>query len=155
MAFTFVFLTDQFYEDYLSCAEIKQKRDRPHVRMLIRAEGLDFAIPMRSHIRHPNAYITNAKDSCGIDYSKAVVITDHARYIDTVKQPHIRQDEFDALRGKEYIVEQGMIRYLKQYRKALTKPDVPRNAMILKYSTLQYFHQYILKGSSDQSASGK
>ena len=48
-----------------------------------------------------------------------------------------------------------MIRYLKQYRKALTKPDVPRNAMILKYSTLQYFHPYILKDAPDQSASGK
>ena len=145
MSFSFIFLTDSFYEDFKGCPEIEQKRDRPHVRLLVHVENLDFAIPMRSHIKHPNAFITDKENGCGIDYSKAVLITDPEKYIDCANRPRIRQNEFDALRGKEYLVEQGMLRYLKQYRKAFARPDIPRNAMLLKYSTLQYFNSYILK----------
>ena len=105
MAFQFVFLNRQFYSDYADCSEIEQKPERPHVRILVRVENIDFAIPMRSHIRHPNAFITDPVNHCGLDYSKAVVMTDPAKYIDTTAVPHIRPNEFEALRGKEYIVE--------------------------------------------------
>lgn len=76
--------------------------------------------------------------------AKAIVITDAQRYVETERQPRIRQNEFDALRGKEYILEQGMRKYLKAYIKALENPEIPRNATLLKYSTLQYFQEYIL-----------
>ena len=144
MSVKFLFLTKQFYSDFISCPEIEQKPDRPHVRILVRVENIDFAVPMRSHINHPNAYLTDKVNKCGVDYSKAIVITDAQRYVETARQPRIRQNEFDALRGKEYILEQGMRKYLKAYVKALEKPEIPRNAMLLKYSTLQYFHEYIL-----------
>lgn len=38
---------------------------------------------------------------CGVDFSKAVVITDD-KYIDMLTEPHIRENEFNALRGKDY-----------------------------------------------------
>lgn len=143
MAYQFLFLTSDFYADYANCTEIEQKPDRPHVRVLIRAKNLDFAIPMRSHIRHPHAFLTDKINACGLDYTKAVVITKPARYIDSITCPHIRQQEFDCLRGKEYIIERGMAKYIDTYKKALLRPDIPRNATLLKYSTLQYFHKYI------------
>ena len=140
MPFNFVFLTQQFYNDYVHCPEIEQKPTRPHLRMLIQVKGVTFAIPFRSNISHPNAFLTDPANKCGLDFSKAVVIVDPGKYIDATKSPRIRQNEFDALRGKERIVETGMLRYIKAYEKACKRPDVPRNAMLIKYSTLQYFN---------------
>ena len=31
--------------------------------------------------------------------------------------------------------------YIKKYKKALKNPDIPKNSILLKYSTLQYFHK--------------
>lgn len=144
MAFRFIFLTPEFYADYAQCPEIEQKVDRPHVRTLIHVEGLDFAIPLRSHINHPHALLTDETNKCGLDFSKAVIIVDAVRYIDAQRSPHIREHEFNSLRGKEHLVEQGMLRYLRAYRKALRHPEISRNATLLKYSTLQYFQEYII-----------
>lgn len=143
MAYQFLFLTSDFYADYANCTEIEQKPDRPHVRVLVHVSNLDFAVPMRSHINHPHAFLTDKANSCGLDYTKAVVIVDPIRYIDNTTRPHIRQQEFDYLRGKEYIIERGMLKYMQTYKKALQRPNIPRNATLLKYSTLQYFHKYI------------
>lgn len=143
MAYQFVFLTSQFYEDYKQCSEIEQKPDRPHLRMVLEINGMTFAIPFRSNISHPHALLTDKKNKCGLDFSKAVVITDTVRYIDSSRFPHIRKNEFDALRGKEHIVEDGMLRYIRAYAKALKRPDVPRNAKLLEYSTLQYFQDVL------------
>ena len=154
MGYKFVFLTSEFYADYSHCPEIEQKPDRPHVRTLVHIENIDFAIPMRSHINHPHALLTNAVTKSGLDFSKAVIVTDASRYIDTQRKPHIRPWEFDVLRGKEHLVEQGMLRYLRAYRKALAHPDIPRNALLLKYSTLQYFPEYITDVSPQCLPSG-
>lgn len=143
MAFQFFFLTQDFYSDYANCPEIEQKPTRPHIRVIVHAEGIDFAVPFRSHIDHPHAFLTDPLKKCGLDFSKAIVITDYNRYVDSQTKPRIRTLEFNALRGKEHIIEQGMLRYLRAYRKALKQPTVLRNEMLLRYSALQYFSEYI------------
>lgn len=122
----FAFLSDTFFEDYPAsrCPEIEQKRNRPYVVVFISVGERTFAIPMRSHIRHPHAFLTDKVNRCGVDYTKAVVITDEARYIDPVNQPHIRSNEFDALRGKEYRIRCGMQNTLRNTKgKAERKRD--------------------------------
>lgn len=74
---------------------------------------------------------------CGLDFSKAVVITDEDKYIDKQHKPQIRQNEFNALKGKERIVYNKMLKYIRQYKKA------KQNQILCKYSTLQYFEDYI------------
>ncbi len=143
MAFNFVFLTPQFFMDYSHCPEIEQKTDRPYVRVVLNINGVDFAIPMRSNIKHPHAFFTIKTQGYGLDFSKAVAIINPALYIDQSRKPYIRQDEFDALRGKEYLVSIRFKKYIQNYKSALSKPHIPRNALLLKYSTLQYFHEYI------------
>ena len=139
MSYQFVFLTSQFYSDYKECPEIEQKPTRPHLRMLVELNGLTFAVPFRSNISHPHSLITDPERGCGLDFSKAVIICDPERYIVKSRKPRIRKNEFDALRGKERIVEARMLRYIRAYHNALKRPDVPRNAKLLEYSTLQYF----------------
>ena len=136
----FVFLTAAFYEDHPKekFPEMEHKQDRPYVLILVTIGANRFAIPLRSHIAHPYAYITDKARRCGADYTKAVVITDEARYIDRTRKPYIRPEEFDALRGKEYRIKCGMQKYMETYRSACKSENV-RDQMLVRYSTLQYF----------------
>ncbi|MCL2215826.1 MAG: hypothetical protein FWB91_02275 [Defluviitaleaceae bacterium] len=138
----FIFLTNQFYEDYSHCTEIEMKQQRPYVQVFITLHDIDFAIPMRSNIKHNYAFWTDKPNRCGLDYSKAIVIEDR-KYIDATNKPYIRPNEFKALIGREYSVKQGLLNYIQAYKKAKLKPDNPRKRDMLEYSALQYFEGYI------------
>ena len=85
----FVFLTDEFFSDYSDCKEIEKKKDRPHIQITIQVGSNIFCIPMRSNINHKHVLWTDKANKCGVDFSKAVVITDPLRYIDLNRKPHI------------------------------------------------------------------
>lgn len=138
----FIFLSDAFYEKHSQHTEIEQKRDRPYIMVCIRINGRLFAAPLRSNINHPHALYTDKANRCGVDFSKAVVLL-HVSDVDHSRSPHIRQNEFDFLRGKEHLVAQKMLQYIAAYKKAKRRLDVPRNATLCQYSTLQYFERYI------------
>ena len=140
----FVFLTEQFYIDYASCHEIEKKRERPHAQVTLQVGGCLFCIPFRSHIMHEYAYWTDKANHCGLDFSKAVVITDPGKYIDRTNTPFLRPAEYYALKDvSEYEVARRLQYYISQYKKAKTAPEKKRNALLLKYSTLQYFEEWI------------
>ena len=63
--------------------------------------------------------------------------------IDKTTTPHIRPNEFNALRGKEHVIQEKLKKYIADYKKAKECPDLERNRMILRYSTLQYFEKYL------------
>lgn len=134
----YIFLTEQFYKDYEKCPEIEQKRFRPYIMLLVKIDNLTFALPLRSHIKHPYAFFTDNENHCGVDYSKAVIITNESLYIDT-KRPTLRPNEHKALQGKAYIITKEFSRYLNDYKKAVTK-NTKRLDYTYKYCTLQYFH---------------
>lgn len=136
----YVFLTQDFYNDFSACGEIEQKPNRPYACVFANIDGLDFAIPLRSNITHKYCTYTNKALGRGLDYSKAVIVSDKARYVDNSRSPHIRQEEFDALRGKEHLVELKMRQYIRQYKRALNAPHAEHTSDLLQYSTLQYFH---------------
>ena len=138
----FLFLTQKFYDDHKDCTEIEQKRTRPYSQVHIEINGVQFAIPLRSEINHKHVLWTDKPNRCGLDFSKAVVITDDS-YVDKDKRPYIRQNEFDSLRGKEYIVKQKLLKYISDYKKAKLKQDIERNRTLCRYSTMQYFEEYI------------
>lgn len=139
----FSFLTKEFYNDYKSCSEIEKKDARPYIRIEVEIDGVLFGIPLRSNINHPHVLWTDKEHHCGVDFSKAVVITDPKRYINTADKPYIRPNEFQSLRGKEHLVKEKMKKYIQKYKDAKARPDLPRNRTLLKCSTLQYFEAYI------------
>lgn len=140
----FVFLTDEFYKAYPSelYPEIEQKRNRPYIQVYVEINEIQYAIPLRSEIHHPHVLWTDKKNHCGVDFSKAVVITDE-RYIDMLTEPHIRENEFDALRGKDYKIRVKMEKYIEEYKKAKQDLGKKHNQNLVKYSTLQYFEKEI------------
>lgn len=137
------FLSQKFFYNYPQSKfpELEYKIDRPYTLVCITINKHTFALPLRSHIRHRYAYITDKTNMCGIDFSKAVYISDK-QYIDIVKKPHIRQNEFDFLKGKEYIVKNKFINYIKQYVKAQKSLD-SNKMKNFTYSTLHYFESVI------------
>ena len=139
----FTFLTKQFYKDYEHCHEIEKKELRPYTQVYTKIGGFIFTIPLRSNINHPNVLWTDKENKHGLDFSKAVIIIDEIKYIDKTRIPHINDAEFNSLRGKEYIVKQNMIKYIEIYKEAKQQLNIPRNEMLCRCSTLQYFEQYI------------
>lgn len=138
----YIFLTQKFFDDYKNCPEIEQKQNRPYVLVRIVVNGIPFGVPMRSNIHHRHVLWTDEERGAGLDFSKTVVLH-KAEYVDKSNTPHIRKNEFEALRGKEHIVKQQLQRYIHNYKRAKKRLDVPRNHTLCAYSTLQYFEKYI------------
>ena len=140
----FVFLSKKFYNTYPASKypEIEQKENRPYIQVCVEIDGVQYAIPLRSDIHHPHVLWTDKANNCGVDFSKAVVIKEED-YIDSVKEPHLRQNEFDALRGKDYKIKTKMAKYIADYKKAKQDLSKPINQTLVKYSTLQYFEKEI------------
>lgn len=138
-----VFLTDKFYERYKDCPEIEQKPTRPYIRISVLIDGILWAIPLRSHINHEYVIWTDKENGCGMDFSKSVVIENPAEYISGVK-PYMRPSEFEVLKNiNAHTIEQKLHAYIKTYKKAKRRMDIPRNRSIVQFSTLQYFEQYL------------
>ncbi|MBQ3472367.1 MAG: hypothetical protein IJH17_08470, partial [Clostridia bacterium] len=64
-------------------------------------------------------------------------------YIDKVRKPYIRPNEFKNLKGREYEAQQRLKRYINKYKKAKSKQHIKVNQILCRYSTLQYFEEYI------------
>ena len=138
-------LTTAFYTQFSHCEEILTKEERPYYVLLLELEGLTYAIPLRSHITHKFCHIAdniNGQNS-GLDYSKAVVITDLSNYIDPTPVT-IRQNEFNILKKHEYLIEKQFTSYVKSYKKLIIRrqknPTLPVSSLC-RYSTLKYFHK--------------
>ena len=134
-----VLLSDKFYNEYSGCMEILTKRNRPYACVTVEVGGVLFAIPFRHHISHKYAFITYG--DCGLDYTKAVVVKDETYLSQQI--PIVERKEWDAVRRGEGKILFGFKSYLNQYRRAVRHKDNPRSANILKYSSLQYFAEYI------------
>lgn len=139
-----VFLSAQFFADHTHCKEILKKQKRPYASVIVRLNNILFCVPMRSHITHQHALFTDKKNLCGLDFSKSVVITDEAKYIDSSSVPVIRPNEFKVLKTvSSYEIERRLLVYIHEYKKAKTNPGDLHNKLLLESSTLQYFEEYI------------
>lgn len=140
-----IHLSAAFYAQYPhdQYPEILEKQNRPYACVLIEVESRTFAVPFRSNVQHEHSFKTS--NGGGLDYTKAIPLIDPSfAAVDDVNRPvRIRQKDFDSLKGKEHIIRNGLIRYLKLYRKARLHAENKNYAKILKFSTLQYFDSYI------------
>jgi protein AbiQ len=139
-----VFLSNAFYIQYPheKFPEIEQKRNRPYLQFIISINNNKFAIPFRSNINHENVFWTDKANKCGLDFSKSVYISSE-KFIDYSHPAKLRQNEHNALKGKDYIIETKMINYIKNYKKAKRDLSKQKNKYLVKFSTLQYFENYI------------
>ena len=138
-------LNAAFYTDFGHNTEILTKADRPYYVLLLELDGLIYAIPLRSHITHPYCFIADnsSMQNSGLDYSKAVVITDTILYIDPAPVT-IRQNEYNVFKQREYLIKRQFSSYValykKEVRRRLKNPSLPVSALC-RYASLKYFHK--------------
>ena len=136
-------LSDIFYNAYSHHPEILKKNDRPYCIATITIEGIRFAIPFRTNIRHPYAHIfRNSKrsDNAGLDFSKAVVINDD-KYIGI--EAIIDSDEYSLFIKDIKIISNRFAKFIKNYRIWALNPVYHKKESLMNMTSLQYFHQEI------------
>ena len=144
----YIYLNQSFYTRYQEheYKEILTKAERPFVQVVLSINQQLWAVPLRSHIPHNYAILTDTNKRSGLDLTKAVPISkEDIAYNQT---PWIRQHDFDALKGKDWLIEKELIRFIKKYLKAKENPHIKRHQFILRYSTLQYFEDKLILTSS-------
>lgn len=132
-------LSDKFYQNHAQCPEILKKDNRPYACMTIELNGVLFAVPFRHHIRH--CYAFHTLGDSGLDYTKSVIVTDSCYLSDDI--PTIESKEYAIIKRDEQKIRYGLSKYVNQYKRAMKHRDNPRSQNILKYSTLQYFEEYL------------
>jgi protein AbiQ len=89
-----------------------------------------------------HSFIADGSEA-GLDFTKAVVITDKARYIES-SPTTIRQHEFNMLKQHEYEIghkfEKFVLAYTRHVRRIQKNPRIPIDPCF-QYSCLQYFHK--------------
>jgi protein AbiQ len=138
-------LSAAFYAEFSQSEEILTKGDRPYYVLLLELDSLTYAIPLRSHITHTYCFIADnsSGQNRGLDYSKAVVITDVARYIDSTSVT-IRQHEFNVYKQRENLIKKQFSSFVALYKKEIRRrqknPAIPISA-ICRFASLKYFHR--------------
>jgi protein AbiQ len=138
-------LSAAFYVKFGQYEEILSKESRPYYVLLLVLDGLTYAIPLRSHITHSYCFIADnsAGQNKGLDYSKAVVISNVAEYIDPAPVT-IRQHEFNVYKQREYLIKKQFSSYVSSYKKEVRRRQknttIPVSALC-RFSSLKYFHQ--------------
>jgi protein AbiQ len=116
--------------------DVAAGKTRGYGVVTIRIEGgLLFGIPLRSHIKHKSAFIT--EDTKGLDYSKAVLIKNN----DHVSQDPftIPQHEYVRIADRELHIRERFEKYVKKYIKGANAGD--KNILNeYRYSTMQNYH---------------
>lgn len=134
-------LTKLFYDTYAGCKEILQKEKRQYCMALLEVDGILFAIPFRTHIRHKYSYIfknSSRSEDAGLDFTKAVVVM-KAEFVgeDTL----IDSGEYGEFVKRQGIIAQRFGKFIKDYKKWAADPAKYRAEKIVGFSALQYFHQ--------------
>ena len=109
--------------------------------MVVEIGGNRFALPFRTNIRHGYCYKfkssgRESEASTGIDFTKAVVITD-AKYVG--EEVAIDHKEYVELMNKFYLVLSKFKRYLSGYAKCCREGGGERAMRKYRYTTLKYF----------------
>ncbi|MFJ5443470.1 type III toxin-antitoxin system TenpIN family toxin [Pectobacterium sp. CHL-2024] len=118
---------------------------RGHGIVQIQLNGLTFAIPVRSHIRHDDCHIIERDTSrndvrgMGLDYSKAMLITDPS-YVSTevflLKSKKAAKD----LLSKELHITKQFSKYVARYVEAVRKNDTNILRRDYRFTTLINYH---------------
>ena len=141
-------LSQEFYQDYPAnlFPEMEQKPSRPYVVLLVEINGLKFAIPLRTNIRHAYCYKFRKSDretnsSTGIDYSKAVIIKKDS-YLS--EKADINDKEYLELQQKAFFILKQFKKYIDDY--IAFKKNGGNDYIVKRYafSTLKYFDDLLL-----------
>jgi protein AbiQ len=136
-------LSQDFYNDYTiaNFPEILIKINRPYCIALLVIDGIQFAIPLRSNINHRYSYLFRGSpraDKSGLDFTKAVVINDQKYIADNA---WIDNTEYSEYINNLIVIANRFENFISEYKAMCANPQLPYAQKLLKFCSLQYFHQ--------------
>jgi len=145
-------LDQTFYADNAKLVEALDNVDgswesgkvRGYGVVVIDLNGLTFAIPLRTNIKHHAAYITvkssdHGVKGKGLDFSKAVLISKASHVSSQLFK--ISPDEHKKLINKKVFITDKFEKYVEHYIKAVKTSDQNiLNSDEYRYTTLQNYH---------------
>ncbi len=139
------YLSEKFYDKYNEAEypEILHKDKRPYMILLIKIENNTFGLPLRTNIAHSSCYkfeyTSRPTDSItGIDFSKAVVITDE-EYIGG--EAEMDNKEYVELNDRINFIISKFRTYIRGYYLYAAGKADQYQAKRYKYTTLKYFNK--------------
>lgn len=121
-------------------------KTRGHGIVKITINGLTFAIPVRSYIKHNASYIleVNRQDrtikGMGLDYSKALLIRDDSHVTDDVFVLRNKKSGKKLIGKEEHITSQFQ-KYVEKYIDAVKRNDANiLNSFEYRFTTLVNYH---------------
>lgn len=132
-----VILKKKFFELRKLKDVLHDKKGRPYLMLKVRLNELDFLIPFRSNINHKHSFKTIKNK--GLDFSKVLILKDQS----DIKQHILLFDdnEYQIINSNFKVIKKRLISYITKYKKALLKPYIKRNKLLIKYSTLKNYHK--------------
>jgi len=147
-------LTQSFYDNNSHIKEAldnhngvwAEGKTRGYGIVVITVKNMNFAIPLRSNIKHKASYITVKSDrdhirGKGLDFSKALLIEDISYISD---QPFkIDKSELSRLRDKGFYITDRFLKYVHKYCSAVIKNDrFVLSSEEYRFSTLSNYHSH-------------
>lgn len=116
-------------------------KDRGYGVVHVQHGALTFALPLRSNLNHPNGFKTsfdkNAKSWNGIDYTKALVVSDAD--FESVAFKTRTDAEYKKIKKNSEKIKKEFFLYVTEYVTAVkTGLELDRK---FAFTTLQYFHK--------------
>lgn len=140
------YLSDEFYKEIApNLIEVLTKVTRPYCVLLVKVKGLKFAIPLRSNLPECNGIgiktIENEDNKGrfkGIDFSKAVIITDE-KYLKNDRVILKRTEELLFIKSQD----RKICREFKKYVDTYIAQVKYKRILDAKYefSTLKNYHK--------------
>jgi protein AbiQ len=146
-------LTAEFYKDHHHLKERLDKwedKGRGYGVLLVAVAGHTFAIPLRSKmdVNHPANFYTKIHSpegkqvKHGLDYTKAVIITDSERYISKAEFKLADKNDYVKIIEAQHRIIKAFEKYVKKYIDAVKKQDSNiLQSRKYRYSTLQNYHE--------------
>lgn len=140
-------LNELFYEENKHLVQVMDKvngnwtpgKTRGYGIVLVEFIGLRFGIPLRSHLKPCNGFITMPAESKGLDFSKAVLLSKDEYISD--QQFIISRPEYLRIKDNSATIEKDFIKYVKKYIRGVKNDD--KNILgeyCYYYTTLQNYH---------------
>lgn len=114
-------------------------KNRPHAIVLIDVEGLRFAIPLRTHLKHRQGFKTI--NQAGLDFSKALLIFEPRDISRDIKLES--SEEFSKIVDSESIIIKKFTKYVENYISAVRKGNTSELDRDYRYSTLVNYHRQL------------
>ena len=146
----YIVLTKNFFDNYPNSEypEFLTKINRPYILIKVTIGKNEFAIPLRSHLKYNKFNCSlktregsDSKEHCGLDFTKAILITDLDYYSYNIKGKKVVVEDKDhkVFLNSKTLIETTMKEYIERFKKKYPKRNIERNNKFCRYSTLQYY----------------